>query len=690
MAYELNSTGENKAAEIQLVAQSKGRLTALMLSCIGFGLLILVRSAYIQILNNPRLERMAKRQYQSHSLIRPNRGFILDRQGESLAINVETQSLAANPSKIGQKKQLARLLSRSTDLSYSRLLQKFNEDREFVWLKRHLSNSELKHLKRTRIMGSDGDLIDGLWLVKESIRVYPHHQLASHILGDVNIDSEGLEGVELWFNERLRGKVVSVRAIKDALGRPTFIDTVAAKNIQDGESLSLTIDASLQFEVEEQLHNSVLKTGSKSGTVIVMNATNGEILAMANEPSFNANEKGVPPQKRRNRALTDGYEPGSTFKAVLVASALSNGAHLTDKVWAEQGSFTVQGHKISEAEAHEKFGWIDFKKMLKVSSNVGAAKVALKLGADHYLKTIKALGFGTKSGLGFPGEISGKIPARKDWSPLGLANIGFGQGVLVTPIQMTRAYAAILNGGFLVQPTLIKNSGLLATEMPQIPVRVFSQKVSQDLIEALQEVTTEGGTGTKAALPGYKVAGKTGTAQMVNPDTGKYSRDKHNASFIGFAVGVEPKIVIFVSLTEPRGSYYASVTAAPLFREVLGVVAHHYTLPYRLPLQPLAKSPSKSGFKLLGANQDQLKISQAAPENPLRLLAELKTLDVSNKLTWTMPALKGLTPREVFGILQGHRFKMEVKGTGIVSSQWPEGGNPIAEGATIRLKLIEP
>lgn len=544
MAHELEVVTQDLCVE----DATKARLTALMLFCIAVAALVILRAAYIQIFSNPKLEKLARRQYQTQTLIRPRRGTIFDRNGEPLAVSVESKSLAANPAKIQNVALLAKTLSKATLVPYKKLFQKLSEDREFVWIKRHVSEFELNRFKKYRLMDSDGKLIDGLWLVTESVRAYPHHHLASHILGDVNVDSEGIEGVELWLNERLRGKVVSVSAIKDALGRPTFIDIAAAKNIQDGQSVYLTIDASLEFEVEQELRSAIQKSGAKSGSVIVMNADTGEILAMTNEPSFDANVKGFSPEKRRNRALTDGYEPGSTFKAILAAGALANGWKPTDRVWAEQGSFTLQGHKISEAETHEKFGWVTLKKMLKVSSNIAAAKVALKLGADRFINIMRAFGFGAKSGLGFPGEISGRIPPRKEWGSLTLANIGFGQGILVTPLQMTRAYAAILNGGWLVRPSLIARS-----PEKSVSVRIFPHYVSRNLIESLEEVTKDGGTGVTAALPGYKVAGKTGTAQMVDKKTGKYSREKHVASFIGFAAGVEPRIVIFTSLVEPRG-----------------------------------------------------------------------------------------------------------------------------------------
>jgi cell division protein FtsI (penicillin-binding protein 3) len=422
-----------------------------------------------------------------------------------------------------------------------------------------------------------------------------------------------------------------------------------------------------------------------------MNAVNGEILALANEPSFNPNEKMVSPDRRRNRAITDGYEPGSTFKAILLAGALSHGSKLTDQVWGERGAFTVQGHTISEAEAKEKFEWVSLKKMIQVSSNVAAAKIAMKLGADSFLKTIRSFGIGSKSGLGFPGEISGKILARKDWGPLSLANVGFGQGILVTPIQMTRAYAAILNGGYLVTPTLIlgEKDGQSKNSKENLE-RIISAKVSRDVIEALLSVTGEGGTGKKAALPGFDVAGKTGTAQMVDTATGKYSREKYVASFIGFPAGVDPKIVVFTSVVEPRGVYYASETAAPLFKEVLASAANRCSLPVQ-NLMAQDKDDDR--------NKDQLKVTQASANiqsnDPSNASGQNLNLVVPVSLEpsgtgWVMPVLKGLTPRESMRALRGHKFHVLMSGSGIISNQVPEAGKVLAEGDTIRLVLSDP
>ena len=278
----------------------KARLSSVMAGCCVFASFVLMRAAYIQVKGDPRLETMARRQFQSKVLIRPKRGVIFDRNGEALAINTEVKSLAANPSKIQNKKTLARLLAKALDIPLAKLQIKLKEHREFIWIKRHMSESDMNRLKKFRVVESDGDLMDGLWLVKEDQRFYPHGELSSHILGSVNLDSEGLEGVELWANDKMRGKVVSFSAIKDALGRPTFIDAVAAQHLKDGEPVQLTVDAALQYSVEQELHNAVAKANAKGGSVMVMNSVTGEILAMANEPSFNPNRKDASPDRRRN------------------------------------------------------------------------------------------------------------------------------------------------------------------------------------------------------------------------------------------------------------------------------------------------------------------------------------------------------------------------------------------------------
>ncbi|MDR3605986.1 MAG: penicillin-binding protein [Oligoflexia bacterium] len=677
----------------------KPRITVVMLACMAFGGLLASRAAFIQLGINHRLENMSRRQFQSRLLIQPSRGAILDRNGEALAINSEAQSIAVNPSKLAKiqnRRLVAHLLAKATELPYSRILEHISNKREFAWIKRHISDEDVARLRRYHILNSDGDPITGVWLVRESERVYPHGELAAHVVGGVNLDSEGKEGIELSMNERLRGKVISMSAIKDAYGRPAFIDV--STEGRDGEPVTLTIDNSLQFSVEEELRSAINKTGAKGGSVIVMNAVNGEILAMANAPSFNPNDRVSPADHRRNRALTDGYEPGSTMKPVLLASGLSKGMHLTDVVWGERGKFKLQGRTISEAEAHEKFEWLSLKKIITVSSNVGAAKLALKVGPDAYLNMLKAYGFGSKTGIDFPGEISGRVPPRKSWQPLTTANIGFGQGVLVTPIQMLRAYATFANGGWLVQPTLIKTPEKPEKERAA-PKRVISAQVAAQVTEALESVTHKelDGTGQKAVLPGFRVAGKTGTAQKVDPLNGHYSRTKHIASFIGFPVlsGDQlrdtPRIVVYTMLDEPQGVYYAGETAAPLFREVLNAVANRFSLPAS---EPTDITPGSSQRQLAGRSNkvDVLSITQAHPA-PVRVaptVMEWSGKRSDGKSFWKMPNVEGLSVREAMDVFKGHVFQLEVRGDGVVTQQRPEAGHAVSDGDSIHLTLSDP
>jgi cell division protein FtsI (penicillin-binding protein 3) len=648
------------------------RLKALMVFCLILAGIVTSRAVYIQIIGDPRLEKMAKRQFGSKVLISARRGVISDRNGEPLAVNTEISSLAANPNKIQNRKTVAKLLSKSLGLPYEKLLARLKEKKDFIWIKRRIPDAQIAQFKKWGIMDHSDELIPGLWLVKENYRKYPHQDLAAPVLGSTNIDSDGVEGVELWQNKRLQGKVIAMSSVQDALGRPTLYDSSAVKEAKDGETIQLTLDASLQFSVEEALKNSLEKTKAKDGAVIVMDAVSGDLLAVAHSRS----------ELKRNRIVTDGYEPGSTMKPLLLASALSHGWKITDRLHGERGSFTVQGKRISEAETHEKFEWIDLKKMIEVSSNVVAAKLAMRLGSTQYISALRTFGLGNKTGLGFPGELAGWLPStQKNWSPLTLANVGFGQGIMVTPLQMIRSYAALANGGYLVAPRLIKNEA--KDQETPAPKRILSGEVANQVVSAMIAVT-EKGSGVKAALEGYTVAGKTGTAQTVDPKTKKYSRNRYIATFIGFPVGVEPKIVVLTMLDEPKNIYYASETAAPLFREVLNAVVTRFGIPSTQPSTvKLAQSIKPK------AGTDRIKTGQAhalsvAPE-------KLETLHpgADGKISWAMPNLQGLTLREALNTLKGNQFDLQVQGNGIIKKQWPEVGHKLGEGDRIELRLSD-
>ena len=383
----------------------RARLIALMAALGVLAAVVVGRAALVQLGPDARLSALARRQFESRVLIRPPRGTIMDRNGEPLAVNVEASSLAANPAKLGNRHNLARILAKATDVPYAKILQRLGEKKEFVWIKRQMSENDLKKLQTWHLMDASGALAAGLWLVKESRRVYPHGELASQILGSVDVDSDGLEGIELWKNASLQGKVVSVRAVRDALGRPAFHrcrrgQARARRRVSHADDRQLpSIRGGRRAPPVRSSHRRARRHGDRDERDDRRDPRHGQLSGRRDATH------------RRNRAVTDGYEPGSTIKPVLAASALSHGWKLTDQVWGERGKFLVQGHRIAEAEAKEKFEWLSLAKILKVSSNVGAAKVALKLGADKYLETLRAFGFASKTDLGFPGEISGTPPA---------------------------------------------------------------------------------------------------------------------------------------------------------------------------------------------------------------------------------------------------------------------------------------
>jgi len=676
----------------------KLRLTSVFIVFLFIFSAIIYRAGYLQLKGDARLSRLERKQFHSKILVAARRGVMLDRTGEPLAINTEVMSLAANPKKVAKRVSTATLLANVLgNSSKAKFLAKFKETRDFVWLKRKLTDKELQSLKQSGLLDTQLRTLPGLWLVRESNRYYPHGELASHVLGSVNIDSVGQEGLERQFDSRLAGTLVNLTAVKDALGRPAFYDPSIAGSAKDGDEVQLTIDASLQYMVEQTLKQAISRTGAQSGTVIVMDAENGELLSVANYPTFNPNHTTADLGARRNRAFTDGYEPGSTMKAILLAGALENGMQLSSKIHGEFGSIRIQGRTISESESHEKFEWLSLMDMIKVSSNVVSAKIALKLGRNKMLELYQRFGFEQKSGTNFPGEIAGFLPKRdKPWQPLTVATLGFGQGLLATPIQVARAYAVFINGGYLVSPKLI-----LDKSKYDEPKRILSPAVAERVLSALSAVTEEGGTGGNARLSGYEIAGKTGTAQTVDPKTRKYSKSRYIASFVGFPVKVSRKIVVLSQLDDPRGVYYASETAAPLFREVLAAVTRRFSIPASDEVSPLVVSKNVISQKTLTnekGNQSQTlnekslaalslitNETKSATETPAVVSVVLLEGGAVKRLK--LPDFTGLSLQEAMEVIRGYPIKIRARGVGTIYGQSPKALEEVAPGSMLELEL---
>jgi|Deesub1362A_J573_1020465.scaffolds.fasta_scaffold00134_52 cell division protein FtsI (penicillin-binding protein 3) len=556
--------------DLTKIQLKKSRKRAVIISTIlYFGFLIIVlRLADLMILDHRNLARRAYTQYLTVRTLHPQRGFIWDRRMREMAVNLEVDSLYAVPSKIEDVDYLSQRLSPiieiSADAIRDRLLKK--KERDFIWLKRKIDQqTSHKLVKFKKIYG-----IDSIGLITETRRFYPKGHTASHILGFTDIDDRGLEGIELQYDEYLRGKVRKILNSRDARGRSLssgFEEAIAGNNI------ILTIDETIQYIVEREIERAVEKWRAKAATAIMMNPVSGEILAMANTPFYDPNHPSrYPADYRRNRAITDIYEPGSTFKSILASAALEEGLVDVDEEFdVSRGYIVVGGKAIRDVHRHET---LTFREVIQKSSNVGAVQIGLRLGKERYYEYMKRFGFGDRTGIDLPGEVRGILRRPERWSGTSIAALSIGQEIGVTPLQILTAYCAIANGGLLMRPYVVSEiispqGEVIKRFTPQVIRRVISPETAETVRDILKTVVEEGGTGRRAYIKGNLVAGKTGTAQMVDPETGRYSRDRYASSFVGFVPADDPVIALIVVIYEPKGARYGGVVAAPVFRRIV-------------------------------------------------------------------------------------------------------------------------
>lgn len=563
--------------------------TVLVFFCL-LAFIVAGRAFQLQVLKRDQLCKLAERQYKKKIPLVPKRGTIYSRGYEELAVTVEVDSIYAEPDSIKNSKLTAKRLASVISVSQNELEKRLSADKSFVWLERKVSPSVIDRVKSLKLQG--------IGFTKENRRFYPNAELASHVVGFSGIDGNGLGGIELAQDDQIKGKIELVRAERDALGKRTlpkdlgfFEDSLA------GNSIVLTIDKTIQYTAEKELAEAVRKTGAKGGTAIVMDPKTGEVLAMANYPQFNPNDISSSTQAAlKNRAIVDTYEPGSTFKVFLLAGALEDGAvKPDDKIFCENGSMELAGKVIHDTH---KYGTLTVREIMKFSSNIGSTKIAAKLGKEKYYDYLTAFGFGSPTGLGLKGEGEGILRPLKSWSKLDIANISFGQGVSVTPIQLVTSFSAIANGGYMVKPYMVKDildrdGKVIKRNQPQILRKVISGDTAARITEILRDVVTEGGTGTAAALNGYDVAGKTGTAQKVSEGGRGYAGGKHVASFIGFVPAQSPELVVLVAIDEPVGVQYGGVVAAPAFRAIAETSLRYLNTPRKNDGEVPVNAPMK-------------------------------------------------------------------------------------------------
>lgn len=532
---------------------------------IGF-FLISLRLFFIMVIQHNHLTKKAERQHQKTIQIEPQRGSIYDRKGRELAVSVDLESLYGVPSEMQDPDFIAAKLSTVLGMNHHSIEKMLEGSRSFIWLDRKLDPELVKKIKALSLDKRE------VGFITESKRFYPQRSLAGHLLGFAGMDNKGLEGIELAYEKEVRGEKGWLILERDALGRDIFTSNNNYRPPVPGHNIFLTIDEVIQYITEKELDKGMEKWNAKGAVAIVMDPKTGEILAMGVRPEFNPNiiEK-YRSSDWRNRALTDQFEPGSTFKAFSAAAALEEGIiKQGDMFDCSRGQIEVGGKIIHDVHRH---GVLSFSEVIQKSSNVGAIQIGMRLGKERFYRYIKGFGFGEKTGIDIPGEASGKVKEPKNWSGMSIGAVSIGQEIAVTPLQILRAYSAIANKGYLMKPYIVSEikdheGRVVKSFSPQVVRRAISEDTSKRLTDILRTVVEEGGTATKAAIEGNLVAGKTGTAQKVDPQTGTYSHEKYVSSFIGFLPADDPRIAIIVVVDEPKGAIYGGSVAAPIFKEI--------------------------------------------------------------------------------------------------------------------------
>ncbi len=644
------------------------RLMLVGLSISLWAVVILVRLLQLQVLNRGFFERMAARQSERTINLDPRRGPILDRSGSPLAVSVDTDSIYAVPQDVTDPERSAVQLARALGLdgaARKELLATLQKPRAFVWVRRKVDPATARAVRDLQL--------DGIGFLTETRRYYPKRELASHLLGYVGIDNQGMSGVEYAFEEQVKGRPAKVLVETDARRRPV---SHTERPSTEGARVVLAIDEAIQHAAETELERAVDESQALSGVAIVMDPMTGEVLAMANRPTFNPNRYAAYASARwRNRAVADAYEPGSMFKIFTAAAGLQEKVVSPDERIDCGGGFIEIG--ATRINDHAVFFDLSFREVIARSSDVGVVRVAQRLGRENLYRYMRGFGFGQPTRVDLPGESAGLLRPTARWSSLSLPTLSFGQEIGVTALQMAAAVAAVANGGYLMRPLVVKRiedaSGVLRQFQPEVVRRVLEPETVDTLTDLLKAVVTDG-TGKRAAIAGYAVAGKTGTAQKVEPG-GRYSMVDHVASFVGFVPAARPAVVVLASLDSPRGPRNeGGDVAAPLFAGLAEAALRRLAVPPDDPERVLRLVPYSP--KLTPAAY----VPRARPEIPIED-------DGDPRL---MPDLRGASAREAAIAAARRGLLVELRGSGRVVSQTPAAGTEIEAGSSCVLTLERP
>lgn len=671
-------------------ADTHRRAWYLAIGLVVWMLVVGVRLVQVQIGQHEQLSARAKNQQLGAIETSPTRGQVLDRQGRELARSIDTESFFADPREVLNVNETARRIAAVTGQNKDDLATRLREAKEsnkkFIWLIRRLDLATATKL--------DAMTLDGVYSRKEPKRYYPNEGLAAHVLGFVGTDEIGLSGVEQFYNEKIRGESGKLFVETDARRRAFESYEV---HPHPGQTVVLTIDQTIQYRTEQALLAAVERSQAKSGTAIVMDPHTGEILALANAPAFDPNQPAKnTPEIRANGALQSIYEPGSTFKVVAYSAAIEKGLVTPeDKINCQMGQITVAGRLIHD---HKPFGVLTVSDALAQSSNVGAIKLALLAGNDSMYEYAKRLGFGARTGIDLPGESPGILRALNRWQPSSIGSIAMGQEIGVTPLQMASAYSVLANGGSWVKPHVVRELRSPDGAILYQAKTESRQALKPETVEALRgmlEGVTLRGTARKAQVEGYSAAGKTGTAQKIDPQTRGYSATRFIGSFVGFAPVSNPAVVIIVVIDEPRGAYHGGDVAAPVFREIAEQI-----LP-ELSITPDVEVKTGGGELIAQAYQPSPEVLKEAERDREQREATLPKVTVRNfsgrtsevvfaaasKHGALMPDLRGQSVRDVARMCAQLGLRLEARGEGHAIRQNPAPGAEVSSGQSVQVEF---
>ena len=660
-----------------------------------------VRLVYLQVSRHDRLVERARQQQQDAIETSPQRGRLLDRNGAELARSIDTDSVFVAPddlvdtetAQLDQGKLectadgLASILKLEKGALLNELTEGFNKKKKFIWIARRLPAEEIAALRARELFG--------VHYQKESKRFYPNGSLASHVLGFVGLDNVGLGGIEKVYNQKITGEPGKLFLEKDSEGRAYESFEIPAS---PGQTIVLTLDQSIQYRAEQAVADAVQRSRAKSGTAIVVDPRTGEILALANAPSFDPNNVAASSaQQRSNWALQNVYEPGSTFKIVAFSAALEKGlARPEDRIDCQMGAITVAGRVIHD---HHAFGSLTITEALAKSSNVAAIKLGIRVGNEAMYEYITRFGFGSRTGIELAGETPGLLNPLRRWQPSSIGSIAIGQEIAVTPLQMAAAFGAIANNGVRVAPHLVReirtSSGAVVYKTDPEQRRVLNEQTAQALRGMLESVTLNG-TAKQAQLDGYTAAGKTGTAQKIDPKTRTYSTTKHIASFVGFAPATNPAVVIIVVIDEPAGAYHGGDVAAPVFRQIaeqilpdLGIAPDtDFKTPFELIAEQKASTNSDEGVVSDRVASSSRERDEGYPQVAGRDSKGGEVVySAASDRAMLMPDLQGRSVRDVARACSQLGLQIEAHGEGRVMRQSPSPGEEIQPGQVVYVEF---